>query len=215
MEEQTYDLKQIKRFLKGCKGHKFECFYKIIFAYKLSRLEVLNLKWEDIDFDNNKITFYPVKYIKDGTSHKYNWGLEKIEGFARTYPLLPTIKQLLLKEQEKQLKNSIQFSNYNIENADYVCLKPNGDRLNANTLSRNIKYIARDNKLPEILLSGIKNSAKEFFIEKSPNYDFYLCWTRFDIFERNEDVYQDYNLSKKSFTNALDNLLNRQNQAEM
>ena len=81
-------------------------FYKMVFAYRLSRYEMLNLQWEDINFDNDTITIYPVKYVIDHKRAKNYWQKYKNTEFGRTYPLLPDIKNLLIKQMEKQMENS-------------------------------------------------------------------------------------------------------------
>lgn len=211
MEEmvESYNLPQTKNFLKSINGHKFECFYKMIFTYRLSRFEILNVEWKDIDFDNDTITIYPVSYIMKGKRKSFT-NVKKVPELSRTYPLLPHIKELLIREKQNQLNNLFHNKHYNNENVEYVCLKNNGERLNANTLSRNLKYIARDNDLPEILISGIKESAKEFFVKHISQNDYLWCWLRVDINKRRENAYGNFSLLKnKRFTNALDNLIDR------
>jgi len=63
---------------------------------------------------------------------------------------------------------------------------------------------------------------KEKFLQMCENNDFYLCWTRFDIKERNKNIYKSFNLtnSKKLIKN-LNNLIEhgkeitRKNEIEM
>ncbi len=40
-DENTFDLKQTKTFLKAIKGHKYECYFKLMMTYKLSRIELV------------------------------------------------------------------------------------------------------------------------------------------------------------------------------
>lgn len=208
-EKKTYDIKEMKIFFKKSCRHKYELLYKMIFAYRLSRYEILNLKWDDIDFEKNTITIYPVTYLQDNGERVY-WNVERVSDLARTYPLLPHIKCLLKEEKRKQVKNLMENNKYSNKNLDFVAVDNNGKRLNANTLSRNIKYIARDSKLPEILISGIKTSADDFFIKNSRSYDYYRCWTRFDITEKRKNLYGNYSLSNNNyFIKMLDNLINQ------
>ena len=204
-----YNLQQTKKFLKAINGHKFECFYKLIFAYRLSRFELLNLEWDDIDFEKDTITIYPVSYIPSERTKSY-WEAEKLKDLSRIYPLLPNIKQLLLHEKERQVNNLFNKSGYCDKYTNFICVKSNGQRLNANTFSRNLKYIARDNNLPEVLISGIKDSANEFFGKHITNSNYLCCWFRRDIGKRRENAYGEYNLVKnKRFVDALNNLIDR------
>ena len=68
----------------------------MIFAYRLSRLELMNMKWSDIDFVKNTITIHHISRNGVDDYHAYYTHLKRDEEFARTYPLLPHIKDLLI-----------------------------------------------------------------------------------------------------------------------
>lgn len=207
-DENTFDLKQTKAFLKAIKGNKYECYFKLIMAYEISRMELVNIKWEDIDFENNTIKIYPIKQGRNSKFY-YGWDCERKTNLVREFPLLPNIKKLLLELKEKQLKNSILRDDYNFNNQEYVALKDNGTRLNYNTLSRNLRYVGRDNNLPQILLSGLTCSLDDYICQKSHDYDYYRAWTRFDCkIKKYNDLYKNFNLFKnKRFLNSLNDLL--------
>ena len=183
--ENTFNLKQTKAFLKACKGNKYECFFKLIMTY-------------------------------------YKWEMEKKTHLGRTFPLLPNLKKLLLEVKEKQEINKIVNDDYDFTNDNYICLKNDGTRFNFNTLSRNLRYIARDNNLPEILLSGLSICLDNFICEKARDYDYYRAWTRFDCkYKKSNNNYSDFNFNKnKKFLNAMNDLLecekqNRKSDMEM
>ena len=212
-DENTFDLKQTKAFLKAIKGNKYECYFKLIMTYEISRMELVNMKWEDVDFDNDTIKVYPIKQGRN-TKFYYGWDCKRKTNLVREFPLLPNIKTLLLELQERQLQNSILKDDYNFDNQEYIALKDDGTRLNYNTLSRNLRYIGRDNNLPQILLSGLACSLDNFICQKSHDYDYYRAWTRFDLkFKRTQTVYMNINLKRnKRFLTNLNDLLDIANQ---
>lgn len=211
-----YDLTLAKKFLKGMKNKKYECYYKMIMAYSLTRHELLNLEWKDIDFENNTITFYPVFYPKDYTNnapYNYQWQRLKDVELGRTFPLLPCLRKMLIK-----------IKNERIYDVPMVCIRKDGSLMNANTLSRNVRYIARDCGLPQTLISGIKKSCHAFYLKHSPSYEFFRCWTRFDVEFRKENLYPNLDLTKnKKFIELVDNFIdtgnfdlrNKKKEAEM
>lgn len=208
---EIYNLKNAKKFLRNCEDHKFECFYKLIMVYQLSRFEILNLEWSDIDFEKNTITIQAVSYARKGINY-YNWDFIKNFHLKRIFPLLPHLKSLLLNLRKNQLKNSLSKPNYNFDFQNFVCVKNNGSRLNANTLSRNLKYISRKGEIPEVKISGIKKVLDELILQKSTSYDYYRCWTRFDIEHKRTDIYLDFDLFKnKKLIAALDEIIERKN----
>lgn len=204
-----YNLNQIKKFFKASKGQRFEVYYKMIFAYRLSRYELMNIKWEDIDFENNTILICPVKYINDAAFHYKTLATIKDERFQRLYPLLPHIKTLLLKEKQKQIQNSKTFQ-FDFSEQNFICIKKNGERLNARTLSRNMKYVAREAKIPQIILPDFRNSLDDYLLIKAQNAEFYRCWKRYDISVHKTNEYKDVDLfSNKSFLKLVDNITNQ------
>lgn len=204
----TFDLNQTRKFLKAIKGNKFECYFKLIMAYGVSRMELVNIEWKDIDFENSTITIYPISQKRNSRAY-YSWEFEKKENLGRTFPLFPNLKNLLLDLRKQQELNKITNKNYDQTNENFICLKDDGTRLNINTLSRNLRYIARDNDLPQILLSALSNCLESFVCQYADSYDFYHAWTRFDCkFKKNQNLYKNLNLSKnKKFFKALNNLL--------
>ena len=211
--ESIFNLDELKVFLKKCKDTKYECYFKLILAYQLSKLELVNLEWKDINFENNTITICPISYERNDKFY-YSWKIEKLTQYARTYPLLPNLRKLLIIEYERQQHNKYTKENYDTSNQNYVCLKDDGTRLNYNTLSRNLRYIARDNNLPEILLDGLKKSLDGFIIKYNDEYNFYLAWIRYDCMtKKRTNKYQNFNLAKnKRFLNKLNNLLEYANE---
>ena len=212
--EKTFNLKQTKAFLKACKGNKYECFFKLIMTYGLSRIELVCLEWDDVDFENNTITIYPISQERTNQIY-YKWEMEKKEHLGRTFPLLPNIKKLLLEIREKQSIYKILNDDYDFSNERFICLKNDGTRFNFNTLSRNLRYIARDNNLPEILLSGLSICLDNFICEKARDYDYYRAWTRFDCkYKKSNNNYVDFNFNKnKKLLNAINDLLECENQS--
>ena len=213
-DENTFDLKQTKKFLKAIKGNKYECFFKLMMTYQLSRVELVCLEWNDIDFENNTITIYHITQKRNNQIY-YKWDNQKVLETARKFPLLPNIKTLLLELKEQQIKNSISKENYSFENKKYVALKDDGTRLNYNTLSRNLRYVGRDNNLPQILLSGLSCSLDDFICHKSHDYEYYRAWTRFDVkFNKLQNIYANIDLKRnKRFLTNLDDLLDIANQS--
>ncbi len=207
---EQYDENQIKQFFKACEGHKYECYYKMIFAYRLSRLELMNMKWSDIDFIKNTITIHHISRNGVDDYHAYYTHLKRDEEFARTYPLLPHIKELLINEQQKQLQNSLSQMDYDYSNRDYLCVRENGKMMNARCLSRNLKYIARDNNLPNCLITGIKGAANDYLLVQSRSPNLFRCWTRFDISVRRQNIYKEFDLcNKRNFIKLLNDIIDQ------
>ena len=101
--------------LQAFRGHELQALVYTLY-YGLRRSEVLGLKWDAVDFDTNtlKIQHTVVKnrsvIAKDST---------KSAASRRTYPLLPEIKELLLRLKAQQQDNRLLFgSEYEVN--DYI-----------------------------------------------------------------------------------------------
>lgn len=122
-EAKYYDLKQLKVLFEELKGDKYELMYKMTAFYGLRRSELCGMKWSSIDFDNNKLMLNSsiVQASLNSKTVIVKKDVMKNAASKRTMPLIPEIKEALLKLKAEQDKNKAYFSNYyNKEYLDYV-----------------------------------------------------------------------------------------------
>ena len=91
--------------------------------------EVLGLRWEDIDFDNNEIdvnhtlVFYD---IGKGQGSAYKINPPKTRSSVRTVPMLPKVKEAMLAEKEYQELAGIKCNSVIDGYTNFVFLNKNG-----------------------------------------------------------------------------------------
>lgn len=175
-------VKMARDIISAVKGHKYEYLFKLAIIYGVSRYELLNLKWSDIDFNKNLISFSPVKYIKDN-NYNYQWLKESKLEYKRTYPLVENLKEIL---EDKCLEN---------KDSEYVCVNSSGKRITANTIGRNLKQILSRNNLPIILYGELRYILDDLILAKTINSNHFQAWKRFDILVRNQNIYEKLNLN--------------------
>jgi len=175
-------VKMARDIISAVKGHKYEYLFKLAIIYGVSRYELLNLKWSDIDFNKNLISFSPVKYIKDN-NYNYQWLKESKLEYKRTYPLVENLKEIL---EDKFLEN---------KDSEYVCVNSSGKRITANTIGRNLKQILSRNNLPIILYGELRYILDDLILAKTINSNHFQAWKRFDILVRNQNIYEKLNLN--------------------
>lgn len=194
-----YNIEKSKKLINAMIGHKYEFIYKIAIIYGISRFEMLNLTWQDIDFESNTISFSPVKYIKDN-NYNYQWIKENKLEFKRTYPLIPNIKDLLLEKYNKTGSLS-----------EFVCVNSRGEQLTANTIGRNLQQVIERNELELTLYDGLKDSINELLLNKCLNSNNYQAWKRFDILVRKQNIYESLNLTlNKKLVKELNKFLTQE-----
>lgn len=174
-------VKMARDIVTAVKDHKYEYLFKLGIIYGVSKYELLNLKWSDIDFDNNLISFSPVTYIKNN-NHNYQWLKESKLEYKRTYPLVENLKEIL---EDKFLEN---------KDSEYVCVNSSGKRITANTIGRNLKQILSRNNLPIILYGELRDILDDLILAKTINSNHFQAWKRFDILVRNQNIYEKLNL---------------------
>ena len=112
-EAKYYDLKQLRTLFECLKGDKYELMYKMTAFYGLRRSELCGMKWNSIDFDKNTITLNSsiIQTTLNGKFVLIQEDIMKNASSKRTMPLIPEIKEALLKLREQQDKNKAYFKN--------------------------------------------------------------------------------------------------------
>ena len=122
-EAKYYDIKQLKMLFECMQGDRFELMYKMTAFYGLRRSELCGMQWNSIDFGNNTLTLNHsvVQTCVDGKLQLIKKDIMKNASSKRTMPLIPDLKDALLKLRTKQENNRTLYSNgYDMKYVDYV-----------------------------------------------------------------------------------------------
>lgn len=115
-EADFYSIDELQHMFNELKN---ELLYPLLYftvMYGLRRSEVLGLKWDSINLDNNIITIkhtvvrYTTIVEKDNTKNASSY---------RSYPITPDVKNILLMLKEQEKKNRRLFGSEYVEN-DYI-----------------------------------------------------------------------------------------------
>ena len=125
--------------------------------------EVLGLRWEDIDFENNEIDVNHtlIEYSEGkGRGNVLRVNPPKTRSSYRTVPMLPKVKEALLAEKQKQESLGIQCVSVIDGYTDFIFLNSKGEALSYKKLNARLEQICtKINK--EIRQSG-NPDIKEF-----------------------------------------------------
>lgn len=165
---QIYNSNQLKHFLDKIKGTDIEVPVMLVAYYGLRREEVLGLKWNRIDFENETITIaHTVTTTTINHKHIINKeDIAKNNSSYRTLPLIPNIKQFLLHIKAKQDTNKKFFGNAYKNNDNYVCVNDEGELINPNTLTRKFTKFLNDNNLEKIRFHDLRHSVGSLLIKQ-------------------------------------------------
>lgn len=137
--------------------------------YGFRREEILGLKWDAIDFENNSITinFTVMEASYDGKHQIVAEAKTKTSSSYRTLPLIPEIKELLLEEKEKQRENKKIFKDCYLNTDNYVCVNEDGTLIKPDYLTHKFHEIIINNKLKPIRLHDLRHSCASLLLKNA------------------------------------------------
>ena len=208
-EAKYYDLKQLKVLFEKSKGDKYELMYKMTAFYGLRRSELCGMKWSSIDFDNNKLTLNSsiVQASLNSKTVIVKKDVMKNAASKRTMPLIPEIKEALLKLKAEQDKNKAYFSNYyNQEYLDYVWVDEIGMIVNPNSLTNHFQKFLEQHGLPKIRFHELRHSCASLLLACGVNMKEIQEWLGHSAMSTTADIYSHLNYSSKlNVANTLTN----------
>ena len=166
-----YSAEQCKKLLSVTKGTALYDMVYLTFIYGLRRSELIGLKWSAIDFDNDTLSICHTVVLQKTVVAKDS---TKNASSNRTYPLLPDVKEILLRMKERQDEYREFFGDcYN--DSDYVFVKENGDLYFPSYPSHALQKVLKKHSLNHIRWHDLRHSCASALILKN--------WSMKDISE--------------------------------
>ena len=161
-EPNFYTINQCNTLLECIKGTPLYNMVYITFIYGLRRSELLGLKWDAIDFENNTISIQHTVVMNSTVVRK-----DKTKNVTskRKYPLLPDVKMLLEKMLTEQTANKSLLGNCYIDN-DYVFVKADGSTYYPSYPTHASKKVLEKHNLPFIRWHDLRHSTASMLIER-------------------------------------------------
>lgn len=161
--------------------------------YGLRRSEVLGLKWDAIDFENDTLS------IKS-TVVKHNTIVEKDRVKSKksraSYALLPDVKQLLLGIQAEQQKNRRLFGKAYID-TDYVFTWQDGHKIRPDYVTQRFQKVLGNKGLPRMRFHDLRHSCASILYDKGWNVKDIQEWLRHADIETTMNIYTHISEQRK------------------
>lgn len=157
--------KEAEIFINAIVYSKWKALFSLLLTSGMRPGEALGLKWQDFNFNNNKVTICRT-LVRVGVG----WSLEepKTRQSRRTIPIPPGTMQDIKEHQEDQLEQIKQSSTYN--NQGFVFANGNGDPLvERNIVSRHFKPILEREGLPNIRLYDLRHTCATLLLYREVN----------------------------------------------
>ena len=195
-----YDVDEINKLLIIVKGMKIEMGIMFAAFYGLRRSEIIGLKWDAIDFKNNKITIKHTvtETTVDGKYMMVSKDRAKNKSSMRSLPLVPGFSEYLYERRERQEKYKLLCGNsYNHEFDEYIYVDEMGNLTKPNFLSDNLNTILNNNNLRKIRFHGLRHSCASVLLANGVSLKEIQEWLGHSNFSTTANIYAHLDKSTK------------------
>ena len=168
--------------------------------YGFRRSEVLGLKWDAIDFENNTITINHTvtSFNLEGKQMEIEQDTTKTKSSLRTLPLVPTFKERLLAIRDQQDENRRLCGRcYDRRYLDYICVDEMGKRLSPNYLSAAFPRLLEVNGLRHIRFHDLRHSCASLLLANGVPMKQIQEWLGHSDFSTTANIYAHLDYSSK------------------
>ncbi len=149
------------KLLEKVKGHPLEVIITIAICYGLRRSEILGLSWDkSIDFSTNTIIIQHkvTQATIDNKRVVVKKDKMKNKSSYRSLPLIPLVKDLLIREKTRQEKNRLLYGNTYKNKGNYICVKDDGELVRPDTITEQVPKFIESVGLKRITLHSMRHS---------------------------------------------------------
>lgn len=202
-----YDKDELNALFGAVKGSQLEIPVMLAGFYGLRRSEVLGLKWDAIDFNNNTITIrHTITTFKvDGKQVTVASDTTKTKSSMRTLPLVPLFRERLLALRAEQQENQrLSGRSYNMRYIDYICVDEIGGLTAPNYITGAFPKLLERSGLRRIRFHDLRHSCASMLLANGVAMKQIQEWLGHSDFSTTANIYAhlDYN-SKLSSAEAM------------
>lgn len=208
-----YSQTELNRLFNLIKDDPLKIVIYLASFYGLRRSEVLGLKWDAFNFEDNTITIKhkAIQGKKDNKTVVILKDKTKNQSSYRTLPLVPEIISLL-KEHKKQIDTNKQLcgNSYNKEYLNYICVDSVGTIFRPEYVTDHFTLIMSKNKntLRKIRFHDLRHSCASLLLAKGIPMKEIQDWLGHSTYSTTANIYAhlEKNTKNKS-ANILSNTL--------
>ena len=199
-----YSAKQLNALFTAIKD---EPLYPLIYftaVFGLRRSEVLGLKWDSVDFENNTIT---VKHTVVRFSEVIEKDTTKNAASYRTYPLSAEAKAILLDLKGSENEYRILFGNEYFE-SDYIFKWENGKPYTPDFVSIKFHKLLEKYEFPIIRFHDLRHSCASLLIANGFSLKDIQEWLGHSDIQTTANIYAHLDVERKNkIANSMSNTL--------
>ena len=175
-----YTEDECMELLEKVKNTPLELIVNIATYYGLRRSEVIGLKWDAIDFTNNRITIKHkvTQATVDNKRVLVKKNKLKNKTSYRSLPLVDDVRDLLLAEKQKQIENKKLYGNTYKNKENYICVYDDGEIMKPDTITRKFPDFLADNDMNEIRLHDLRHTCASLLLANGVSMKEIQEWLR-------------------------------------
>lgn len=171
--------------------------------YGLRRSEVLGLKWDSVNFDNNIIT---IKHTVVRFTKVVEKDSTKNASSFRSYPLTPDVKQILLLLKQQEQENRRLFGKQYVDN-DYIFKWQNGKPYAPDYITMKFSKLLKQHKLRHIRFHDLRHSCASMLVSMGFELKDIQEWLGHSDIQITANIYAHLDAKrKKDIANSMSNL---------
>lgn len=195
-----YSADEIHALTEIAEGTKLEIPVLLASFYGLRRSEVLGLKWDAIDFDQNTITIrHTVTSCDlDGKRVLVASDTTKTKSSMRTLPLVPFMRERLLTLKEEQQENRrLCGRSYIKEYLEYVCVNEIGDLIKPHYVTESFPKLLKAKGMRQIRYHDLRHSCASLLLANGVPMKQIQEWLGHSDFSTTANIYAHLDYASK------------------
>lgn len=170
--------------------------------YGLRRSEVLGLKWDSVNFDNNIIT---IKHTVVRFTEVVEKDSTKNASSYRSYPMTEDVKQILLSLKEAEKENRRLFGKQYID-TDYIFKWQNGKPYAPDYITMKFNKLLKQHKLRHIRFHDLRHSCASMLVSNGFELKDIQEWLGHSDIQITANIYAHLDAKRKTnIANSMSN----------
>lgn len=199
-----YTVAQVSKLLEVLDGNVIQPVVALTLFYGMRRSEILGLKWSAINLEENtleaKATVVRFSKVVEKERTKNN-------ASHRTYPIIPEVREILLRLKSGQERNRKLFGAEYYDN-DYVFTWPDGRLFAPDYIASKFSKTLKQNNLPHIRYHDLRHTTASLLLAQGFQLKEIQEWLGHSDIKMTANIYGHLDFdSKKKMANGMGSML--------
>lgn len=206
-----YSADELKIVLEKAKGTQIEPVVRLAAWFGLRRGEIIGLRWSSIDFTNNLLSITGTVKDKGSSGSKiqnmYYEPTAKTTSSLRSFPMSEEVKSYLLRLKAQQAARRLT-EGYNHTWDDFVCVRPNGDLIPPEYVTRAFPKLCEACGLRRLKLHELRHTNISLLLAEGANMKELQEWAGHSSYATTANIYSHVQAqSKARLISSINSLL--------